>query len=1045
MNLIEKTIDASIKNRLIVILIMIAVLGLCVEAVLNLPVDAIPDLSDVQVIIIADYPGQSPQVVEDQVVYPLTTAMLSVPYVKNVRGYSYFNFGMVYLLFEDGTDLYWARSRVLEYLNQAAERMPSGVTPRLGPDATGLGWVYQYTLQSDIHDLSELRSIQDWYMRYELQTVPGVAEVASVGGFEKQFQVVVDPDKLAALNIPLNHVKMALKASNMDVGGRLIEMSETEYFVRGLGYFRGENDRAIINQIENVALSVGDGGRPVLIKQVAEVRVGPEMRRGIVEVNGEGEVAGGIVVMRYGDNALSTIESVKNKIDDLKKGLPEGVKIVSAYDRSDLILRAIDNLRGKLIEEMLVVALITIIFLLYIPSALVALFTLPAGVLIALLLMKIMGINANIMSLGGIAIAIGVMVDASVVMVENAHKHIERMKPGESRTEVIADAAKEVGPALFFSLLIITVSFFPVFSLQAQEGRMFTPLAFTKTFSMGASALMAITVIPVLMVLFIRGKIISEEKHPVSRFLIHIYNPVIKIVLRFPALVIGISLLILGLTIIPYLRLGSEFMPPLNEGDLLYMPTTPPGISPAKAGEILQQTDKIIASFPEVTNVFGKIGRARTATDPAPMSMIETTITLEKDMKKWRKDVDMDSLIREMDAAIQFPGLTNSWTMPIKTRIDMLSTGIKTPVGIKIMGDDLQTLADLGEEVEGVISGERGVTSVYAERIVGGKYIDIDIDRKKIARYGLTVMDVQSVISTALGGMSVTEIVDGQARYSLNVRYPAEKRDDIQDLKRLRIPIKMGITIPLVQVADIAIKDGPPMIKTENARKTVWVYVDTREDDIGGFVKRMKEMVNENIELPAGYSLVWSGQFEYMERAAQRLKLIIPITIVIIFLLLYMHFGNISESMIVMLSLPFAIVGGVWLMFILDYNMSVAVAVGYIALLGLAAETGVVMMVYLDVEYKKFTKLGQMNNLTDLKASITEGAVERVRPKLMTVMTTLIGLLPIMFGGSAGSEVMKRIAAPMVGGLISSTVLTLIIIPAIYYYYRRGNLSNAEE
>ena len=1037
MNILEQIIESSIKNRLLVVILTAAVVGMGAYSLFTLPVDAIPDLSDVQVIIMADFPGQSPQVVEDQVIYPLTSAMLSVPFVKDVRGYSFFNFGMVYLIFEDGTDIYWARSRVLEYLNQAAQRMPEGVTPRLGPDATGLGWVYQYTLQSQNHDLSELRSIQDWYLKYELQTVPGVAEVASIGGFVKQYQVVVDPDKLASFGIPLKHVKMALKASNNDVGGRLIEMAETEFFVRGLGYLKGESDREIISQIEGIALGKSARGLPILMKQVADVRTGPELRRGIAEWNGEGEVVGGIVVMRYGENALAVIDGVKDKLADLQSGLPEGVEIVTAYDRSDLIHRAIDTLKEKLIEEIIVVALIIIIFLLHFPSAMVALFTLPAGVLISFLIMKTLGINANIMSLGGIAIAIGVMVDASVVMVENAHKHLERGSDTHNRVELITEAAKEVGPALFFSLLIITVSFLPVFSLQSQEGRLFSPLAFTKTFAMGASAALAITIIPVLMVFFIRGKIISEAKHPVSRFLIAIYRPVIDVALRFPAAVIFISLLLLAVTIIPWNKLGSEFMPPLNEGDLLYMPTTPPGISPAKAGELLQQTDKIIVQFPEVESVFGKIGRAETATDPAPLSMIETTIILKKDRHEWREGVTIDSLIRELDAAIQFPGLTNSWTMPIKTRIDMLSTGIKTPIGIKILGSDLNTLSEIGEQIEAAVITQPGVVSAYSERIVGGRYIDIDIDRYEIARYGLTIADVEDVIMSALGGMNVTYVLDGQARYPVNVRYPSDKRDDLNDIQRVRIPLTGGGTIPLVQLADIRIADGPPMIKTENARKTVWVYVDTRENDIGGLVQRLKKSLASEITLPAGYSMVWSGQFEYMERAGKRLRLITPLTLLIIFLLLFIHFGNVKESLIVMLTMPFAMVGGIWLMFILGFNMSVAVAVGFIALMGLAAETGVVMLVYLNVSFKKFSLDGKMAYISDLKSAVIDGAVDRVRPKIMTVSTTLIGLLPIMIGTGTGSEVMKRIAAPLIGGLVSSTALTLIIIPAIFYLVKR--------
>lgn len=1042
MKIIEKVIDASIRNRLMVVIWTLVLIAIGIQSMLTIPVDAIPDLTDVQVIVVADFPGQSPQVVEDQVIYPLTTALLSVPYVKDVRGYSFFNFGMVYLIFEDGTDLYWARSRVLEYLNQAAERLPKGVTPRLGPDATGLGWVYEYALKSDKHSLTELRSLQDWYLRYELQTVPGVAEVASIGGFVKQYQVTVDPDRLASLGISIQKVRMALKESNTDVGGRLLEMAEREYFIRGLGYLNGADEQGIIEQIEKISLGTSRAGMPILLKQVADVSTGPELRRGIAEWNGEGEIVGGIVIIRYGENALAVINRVKEKLKSLEAGLPEGVRIVTAYDRSALIHRAIATLKEKLLEEMAVVALVAIIFLLHLPSALVAIFTLPAGVLISFIIMKLMGINANIMSLGGIAIAVGVMVDASVVMVENAHKHLERDRGKKDHLTIISEAAREVGPALFFSLLIITVSFLPVFSLQAQEGRLFSPLAYTKTFAMGTSALLAVTIIPVLMVFFIRGKIIPESKNLLSRFFITIYRPVIRLVLRFPLPVVLLSLVVVSLTIIPFRKLGSEFMPALNEGDLLYMPTTPPGISSTKASELLQQTDKIIKTFPEVHHVFGKMGRAETATDPAPLSMIETTIMLEQDKSKWRKGVTIDSLIRELDAAIQIPGLTNAWTMPIRTRIDMLSTGIKTPVGIKIMGDNLDSLARIGEEIEAVVSGLEGVTSAYAERAVGGRYIDIDIDRDRIARHGLRVQDVQDVIMSALGGMNVTWTVEGQARYPVNVRYPRERRDDLSDIRRVRVSTMGGYTVPLEQLADIRIVDGPPMIKSENARKTVWVYVDTRESDIGGFVRRLQNVVGNEVELPAGYSIVWSGQFEYMERAAKRLQLVIPVTLIIIFFLLYMHFGNMTESLVVMFTLPFALVGGVWLMFLLGFNTSVAVAVGFIALLGLAAETGVVMMVYLDEAYHRYRRENRMMHAAQLKSAVIEGAVERVRPKLMTVATTFIGLLPVMFGTATGSEVMKRIAAPMVGGLVSSTALTLVIIPAVYYLIKKRTVES---
>jgi len=1035
--MIEKIIEWSVKNKFIVILFTtLAIIG-GIIAMLNIPLDAIPDLSDVQVIVLTEYPGQGPNVVEEQVTYPLTTAMLSVPYAKVVRGYSFFGFSMVYIIFEDGTDMYWARSRVLEYLNYVANRLPRGVVPQLGPDATGVGWVFEYVLDGgDKYDLAELRSIQDWYMQYELAALPGVAEVASVGGFVKQYQVEVDPNKLAAYNIPIQKVRMAIQRSNNDVGGRLLEMGETEFMVRGLGYIKS------IKDLETVPLGVDANGTPIYLKQVANIQIGPEPRRGIAEWNGEGETVGGIIVIRYGENALKVIEHVKEKINDLKKGLPEGVQIKTAYDRSALILRAIDTLKGKLLEEMLVVALIIIIFLLHFRSAFVAIITLPVGILIAFIVMYLMGINANIMSLGGIAIAIGVMVDASVVMVENAHKHLERERSNGNNInhqDLILRSAKEVGPALFYSLVIITVSFLPVFSLQAQEGRLFSPLAYTKTFAMAASSILAITIIPVLMFFFVRGKIRSEEKNPLSRFFIKIYRPFINFVLRFRWLTIGIAVLILLITLIPYAKLGSEFMPPLNEGDLLYMPTTYPGISITKAKELLQQTDKIIKRFPEVHHVFGKIGRAETATDPAPLTMIETTIMLN-DPKEWRPGMTIEKLIDELDAAIQFPGLTNAWTMPIRTRIDMLSTGIKTPVGIKLMGANLDTLSELGQRIEAVVRRIPGTLSVYSERVTGGNYFDFKINREEAARYGLTVGDVQDVIMSAIGGMNVTYTVEGLERYPVNVRYSRELRDNLPALKRVLIPTPMGAQIPISQVADISIHKGPAAIKSENARRTAWIYVDLKNIDVGTYVKNAKQIVYDEVKLPAGYSIVWSGQYEYMERAARRLSFVVPLTIIIIFLLLYFHFKNLTESFIVMLSLPFALVGGVWLMFFSGYNMSVAVAVGFIALAGLAAETGVVMLVYLDEAFARFKAEGRMNSWSDLKQAISEGAVERVRPKLMTVATTLIGLLPVMIGSATGSQVMKRIAAPMVGGLISSTILTLIIIPAIYALWKRFSL-----
>jgi len=1024
--MLEKIIEASVKNRFLIIVftVLIGLGGL--YTMLNTPVDAIPDLSDVQVIILTEYAGQAPQVVEDQVTYPLTSAMLAVPYAKVVRGYSFFGLSFVYIIFEDGTDLYWARSRVLEYLNYVAKRLPQGVTPTLGPDATGVGWVYEYVLDGgNKYDLQQLRSIQDWYLRYELTSVPGVSEVASIGGFVKQYQVEVDPNKLLAYNIPISKVRMALQRSNNDVGGRLVEMGETEFMVRGLGYIKS------IDDVDNVPVGVDENGTPILIRNIANVHLGPELRRGLADWNGDGEIVGGIVVMRYGENALKTIHAVKQKLEELKKGLPEGVTVKTAYDRSGLIERAINNLKGKLLEESLIVALVTIIFLLHFRSAFVAIFTLPMGILMAFLVMYYQGLNANIMSLGGIAIAIGAMVDAAIVMIENAHKHIERDQGKKDHWQIIIDASKEVGPALFYSLLIITLSFLPVFTLQAQEGRLFKPLAFTKTYAMAASALLAITIVPVLMGYFIRGKIIPEEKNPVNRFLIRLYRPIIHLVLRFKWTTILVALVILLASIFPLANLGSEFMPPLNEGDLLYMPTTDPGISITKAKELLQQTDKIIKSFPEVHHVFGKIGRAESATDPAPLSMIETTIMMQP-KEKWRPGMTIDKLIDEMDKAIQFPGLTNAWTMPIKTRIDMLSTGIKTPVGIKLMGPDLQVLSDLGQKVAAVIRQVKGTLSVFPDKTVGGNYFDFKIKRQEAARYGLTVGDVQDVIMSAIGGMNVTQTVEGLERYPVNVRYSRELRDNLTSLRRVLIPTPAGSQIPLSYVADIEIKKGPPVIKSENARRTAWLYVDLRGIDVGTYVKNAKKAVDEQVDFPEGYSIVWSGQYEYMQRAEKRLRVVVPITALIIFLLLYFNFKNIQESLIVMLSVPFSLVGGIWFLYILGYNLSVAVGVGFIALAGVAAETGVVMLIYLDHAYKEQKFSGNMNTLKDLYEAIIVGAVERVRPKMMTVTAIMAGLLPILWGSGTGSEVMKRIAAPMVGGMVSSTLLTLLVIPAIY-------------
>ncbi|MBI93069.1 MAG: CusA/CzcA family heavy metal efflux RND transporter [Gemmatimonadaceae bacterium] len=1054
--MLHRIIEVCINNRFLTMLATVFIVGAGLWAVRKTPLDAIPDLSDVQVIILTDYPGQAPQVVEDQVTYPLSTAMLSVPHASVVRGHSFFGLSFVYVLFEDGTDIYWARSRVLEYLNVVADRLPAAVQPRLGPDATGVGWVYQYVLEdtSGTHDLAQLRSLQDWYLRYELTSVPGVAEVASIGGFVKQYQVTVDPNRLLAYGVPLQRLRTAIQRSNNDVGGRLVELSEREFMVRGPGYIGSTQD------IEAIAVGVDTQGTPVRVGDVATVQVGPELRRGLAEWNGEGETVGGIVVMRYGENALGVIERVTKRLEELKDGLPQGVAVHTAYDRSGLILRAVDNLQVKLIEECAIVALVCLLFLLHVRSAFVAIVTLPLGILISFVVMHFQGINANIMSLGGIAIAIGVMVDAAVVMVENTHKHIERDGGNKEHWAIVLDAAKEVGPSLFYSLLIVTLSFLPVFTLQAQEGRLFKPLAFTKTWAMAAAALLAITIVPVLMGYLVRGRILPETRNPINRFLLWCYRPVITWVLRNKAVVTGASLLILGATVMPYQswvldrvdgdwrrtlerfeilfpfeRIGSEFMPPLYEGDLLYMPTTLPGVSITKARELLQQTDRIIRTFPEVDEVFGKIGRAETATDPAPLSMIETTITLKPE-SQWRDGMTPERLIEELDAAVKFPGLTNAWTMPIKTRLDMLSTGIKTPVGIKIAGEDLTVLQQIGEQIEDVIRRQAGTLSVYAERVVGGNYLDFDIDREAVARYGLTVGDVQDVIMSALGGMNITSTVEGRERYPINLRYGRELRDNLPALKRVLISTPTGTQIPIGQIADLRLRKGPPAIKSENARLNAWVYVDIRGIDVGTYVEAARKAVAHEVELPAGYSLTWSGQYEYMQRAQQRLRLVVPVTLAVIFLLLYLNFRSVTESLIIMLSLPFALVGGIWLLAALDYNMSIAVGVGFIALAGVAAETGVIMLLYLDQAWNearsKCSAEGRSLRRADLYAAVGAGAVDRVRPKVMTVTATMAGLLPIMWGTGTGSEVMHRIAAPMVGGLVSSTLLTLLVIPAIY-------------
>ena len=1034
--LIAKLIEWSINNKFLVIIFTLALIGAGIWAVMNTKVDAIPDLSDVQVIITTDYPGQGPRIVEEQVTYPLTTKMLSVPYAKDVRGYSMFGYSMVYIIFEDGTDIYWARSRVLEYLNGLQSTLPAGVNPQLGPDATGLGWVYQYTLNSDKKDLQELRSIQDFFLKYELSSIQGVAEVASIGGYVKQYQVNLDPNKLASYNIPLQKVKMAIKQSNNDVGGRLLEIGEMEFMVRSLGYIKSKED------LEEIAIGVSpNSGSPIYLKDVATINIGPELRRGLADWNGEGETVGGIIVIRYGENALAVIERVKERLAELKKSLPDDVTIDVAYDRSGLINRAIDNLSNKLIEESIIVALVIIAFLLHVRSSFVAIFTLPTAVLISFLIMRLQGINANIMSLGGIAIAIGAMVDASIVMVENAATHLssEQDKPLKERRQhwaTILESAKEVGPSIFYSLVVITISFLPVFTLEQQEGRMFRPLAFTKTYAMAGAAILAVTIVPVLIGYFVRGKIRKEEENPITRLLVKIYHPIVDFVMKRRWWVMAAALIIVLVTIIPFSKLGSEFMPPLYEGDLLYMPTTLPGISITKARELLQQTDKIIKSFPEVESVFGKIGRAETATDPAPLTMIETTIRL-KPLEEWREGMTPEKLVEEMNSAIQIPGLTNAWTMPIKTRIDMLSTGIKTPVGIKIAGPDLNVLQDLGKQVEELMKTVPGTRSAYAERSVGGNYIDFVIDREAIARYGLTVADVQDVFMSAIGGMNITKTVEGLERYPVNLRYARDYRENIEAIKRVLVPISMGGNVPLEQLGEFEIKKGPPMIKSENARPNTWVYVDLKDVDVGSYIDDAKEVIENNLTLPAGYSIKWSGQYEYMERASEHLAVVVPLTLLLVIFLLYMNTRSMIKTGIVLLALPFSLVGAVWFLYLAGFNMSVAVWVGIIALLGVDAETGVIMLLYLDLAYEKFKKNGMIKNMADLRESIFEGAVKRIRPKMMTVMTTMLGLLPILIGLGAGSDVMKRIAAPMVGGILTSMIMELTVYPAIFYTIKR--------
>jgi len=1044
--MIARLIAWSARNPFLIGLMTLALIAGGALAVIRTPLDALPDLSDVQVIVYTEVPGQAPQVVEDQVTFPLTTAMLSVPHSKVVRGFSFFGVSFVYVIFEDGTDIYWARSRVLEYLNAASARLPPNVAPTLGPDATGVGWVYQYVLQAKNMTLAELRSLQDWYVRYQLTKAQGVSEVASVGGFVQQYHVIVDPARLRAYGVPLSRVAEVIRASNRDVGGRTIEMAETEYMVRGRGYLRGKSD------IEGLVL-MATGGTPVLVRDVARVELGPDERRGIAELNGEGEVVGGIAVARFGENALKVIDNVKERIEEIKPGLPQGVEVVPVYDRSQLIHSAIATLTDTLVQESIIVALVCVLFLLHARSSLVVIVVLPLSVLFSFIFMRWLGINSNIMSLGGIAIAIGELIDAAVVMVENAHKRLERRsdKANEAaRVEAIVSACKEVGPALFFSLLIIAVSFLPVFTLEAQEGRLFAPLAYTKTFAMLGGALLSVTLLPMLMVWLIRGRILPEEKNPISRVLIASYRPVITWVLRWRWLTIGLAIVASALTIWPATRLGTEFMPTLNEGTIFYMPTSLPGMSVTKAAELVQTQNKIIKSFPEVESVIGKAGRAATATDPAPLEMFETVINL-KPQSEWRAGVDIDKLISEMDKALQFPGVANSWTMPIRARIDMLSTGIRTPVGIKVFGSDLAQMEQVARAIETVVRKVPGASSVFAERITGGFYLDIEPDRAQLARYGLPVGDLMDVVSSALGGEVITTTVEGRARYGVIVRYPRDARSTPEAIARevlVALPTEPGrpaATVPIGQVAKVRIVQGAPVIRTENSLLSAYIYVDIRDRDIGGFVRDAQRAVRDNVDFPQGMYVTWSGQFEYLQRALDKLKLVVPLTLAIIFVLLYLSLSRVAETMLVMLAVPFSLVGGVWYLWALDYNLSVAVAVGFIALAGVAAETGVLMVVYIDNAWKdvqaRCQAAGRLPTFAELHEAVVYGAVERVRPKVMTVVTTIAALAPVMWASGTGSEIMRRIAAPMVGGMVSSTVLTLVVIPALYSIVLQRRLS----
>ncbi|WP_300357940.1 efflux RND transporter permease subunit [uncultured Pseudoalteromonas sp.] len=1034
--MIAAVIRWSVGNRFFVLLLSLMLAGFGVFSLKNTPVDALPDLSDIQVIVKTSYPGQAPQVVQDQVTFPITTAMLSVPGAETVRGFSFFGDSYVYVIFNEDTDLYWARSRVQEYLSQVSARLPDSARPELGPDATGVGWIYLYALvdKTGKHDISQLRSLQDWFLKFELQTVPGVSEVASVGGMVKQYQVNVDPDKLRAYGIPLSLIQTAIKQGNQERGASVVEMAEAEYMVSSTGYIKSVTD------LEAIPLGTNANGTPLQLRDVADVKLGPQMRRGIAELNGEGEVTGGVVVMRFGENAEATIKLVKEKLESLKKGLPEGVEIIPVYDRSNLITQALDNLSSKLIEELIVVALVCVVFLFHIRSSIVAIITLPMGILTAFVVMYWQGINANIMSLGGIAIAIGAMTDGAIVMIENMHKHMEKTPlTDENRWQVVMDSAAEVGPALFFSLLIITVSFMPVFILEAQEGRMFSPLAYTKTYAMAASAGLAITLVPVLMGYFIRGRVISEQKNPVNRLLVAAYKPLLNAVLKAPKTTLVLALVLAAIGFYPVNKIGSEFIPPLDEGDLMYMPTTYPGISIGKAREILQQTDKLIASVPEVASVFGKVGRADTATDPAPLTMIETFIQL-KPKSQWREGMTTEKLKKELDNLVKFPGLTNAWVMPIKTRIDMLATGIKTPVGIKVAGPKLSEIQKIGEQIEVILKDLPGTASVYSERVAGGRYIKVDINREKAARYGLNIADVQQVVATAIGGMNVTETVEGQERYPVNLRYPQDYRDSPEELKLLPIVTPNGQRIALADVAHVFIEDGPPGIKSENARINGWSLIDIEGSDIGSYVERAQQALHEQLELPAGYSITWAGQYEYMERAKAKLSYVLPLTLAIIVVLLYLNFRSFIEVAMIMLTLPLAMIGGIWLMYLEGFNFSVAVGVGFIALAGVAVEIGVIMLVYLNQAYQDAKAQSAQFTVTELRQAIINGAGLRVRPVMMTVATIIIGLLPVLYGTGTGSEVMSRIAAPMVGGMLSAIVLTLLVLPALYFIWRKRHL-----